>query len=102
MSFQQTLVNIGWNATRPRTGDKLNPLWFFILGMGEDVLSATYVSLVDVGNGIGAGIVAMGITFLAVFALGKILIEPKFLSMRLWLFACGNLCGTWLVVDIFR
>ena len=87
-----------WKREHPQT--LLHPLWFFLMGMGEDVLSAGYVSSVDVGDGLLAGLIAMCITFLAVFALGKILLEPKFLSMRLWAFAVGNLVGTWLVVSL--
>jgi hypothetical protein len=76
----------------------LNPVVFFLMGMGEDVLSAGYVSAVGAGNGVLAGLVAMVITFLAVFALGKMLLEPKLWSVRLWCFAVGNFCGTYLVV----
>lgn len=84
------------------TGKTLSPVWFFLMGLGEDLLSAGYVTLVDGGRGFGAGVIAMLITFLAVFALGKILLEPKFLSMRLWLFAFGNFVGTWTVVTFIK
>jgi hypothetical protein len=81
---------------------QLNPVWFFLMGLGEDLLSASYVTLVDGGYGVMAGLVAMLITFLAIFALSRILLEPKFLSMRLWLFALGNFCGTYSVVTFFK
>jgi hypothetical protein len=83
-------------------GKTLSPVLFFLMGLGEDILSSTYVRLVDSGCGVGAGLIAMGITFLAVFALSRILLEPKFLSVRLWFFAMGNFCGTWTVVEYFK
>lgn len=85
----------------PMNPSRLGAIWFFVMGFGEDVLSAAYVSLVDAGSGVGSGLVAMLITFLAIFVLSEILIEPKFLSLRLWAFAVGNFCGTYLIVEVF-
>jgi hypothetical protein len=97
------LINIKqvWSKCPSSTGARqLSPIWFLLMGILEDVLSAGYVTMVDAGRGLYAGMVASCITFLAVFALSNILLEPKFLSMRLWLFAVGNFCGTWLVVSL--